>query len=564
MLKYSVRWVSVSMTCCVLSLAACGGGSSDSDGSGNGSPDSAAPTIAPYVTYGTNPEQSGAARLSVVSVPLPGTTTQVLDRVPLYTHLVSQVKASTPGQIPALEHAGILHFDQPNESVETGQWMRIDFATGSNLQPVVISADTQPPCAPDGVFTTGGQEPQIMLRKLTDARTAFVIYDLAGADGRCGTSDDVFKVLNYNGKASDAPITLAGRVIGALYDAAGNLSAVLQLAGGRLLLTNDTATFANPVTIASDVLNAYTLRDAAALSINEIPFSLGFGQQLFVSVFDSSRNTTVHRLDAGGRYSEALFTSSDQGIMSDAAIDGTHLYFVENFTEFNGLTNISRSRIEKMLLDGTQAATEIGNFSGTTLHLIGSTGNKLLFYVFGQQGNSYYGSYPKDAGFLSFLNRFNGEIGYYTRELLYLNESGFAGQAATLADEDGNTVARFDDARWIGGRYTPDGSAAVLPQISRTQAVLAMGDGVNNGTLTNVQLYTVANDGATTVFKAPDGSSKIFNGYGNFNFSSTAATDVGEMSDATTHSLDVFALDFDRHVVLQISNTPQNYEFPFY
>ncbi len=515
------------------------------------------------MAYTQLPPKNGFSSLMVLpATTLPSPATQIFAKVPPVSHMVNQLKVDSSGRALGVEHAGLVHFDDASSTATTGQWSRIDFTAGTTLAPAIISADTTPPCAPDEIFTIGGVPPQIIARTLTDATSSFVIYDLPGADGTCGTADDVFRVLNYSGTSAEAPITLDGPIIGVMYDASGHLASVVEQVADTLRFISDVKSFSGGKTITSGVLSASSITDIATLQLNGAGISLGFGQQLFLLVFDSSRNTTVHRIDANGNYSPTLYTAETQGsLLTQAATDASNLYLLEEYAPLeDGVQRFTTNQIQ-IPLDGSIPGKVTATFSGETMLLQGSTTHNLIAQASFQAGGYAYVRLPKvQSGVPSSTTLSNGQPSYITANGLFFNPANPSGGApAVLTDENEVPIASYAQSQW-GGTYYQPASAALNPQMIATQILLARGDG-SNGSSPGNDTLSVANDrNQLTLLTASDGSNVIFSGE-NFLFGSSVSPDTGILRDAR-FSQDIFAVDFDRHIVARVTNSPSTWEYP--
>lgn len=246
---------------------------------------------------------------------------------------------------------------------------------------VQVSSETQatldPACTTNGTTAWAGAPTDytgvFFAPDLAMPTNSTYVYRLPGADGICGTADDVTHAVRTGMSATDAPLTAAAMPAATVYTSAGSISGYVARSGSDVVLLD--ANLANPTTLASFV---------NPISVMEpLPTGQTTGYEtgrLFLIDGD------VYFVDyAGHTVSASLFTvpgwtATDTGLAAAAASPDT--LYLATYSSTTGAT-----QIWQMPANGSAAATLMATVNGRVTQMEFPVGGTNL--VVGVAGSSY-------------------------------------------------------------------------------------------------------------------------------------------------------------------------------
>jgi hypothetical protein len=195
--------------------------------------------------------------------------------------------------------------------------------------------------------------------------TLFILVQTAGADGTCGTTDDVFEVVHYSDSASTAPtvVTVPAYLFTALYQPGGAL-------GGLVMLNSTTSTlqfytsdaFTSPSTLVSGV----TAVSAGTLNQTGISNATNFFGLTISGV------QHLYGISSSG-VATGLYTAN--GTLLFGVNDEANLYFIDKVSN-----PATESFLQVALGGGTPTVLYDATYAtGQTDALVGSNGTTLVY-----------------------------------------------------------------------------------------------------------------------------------------------------------------------------------------
>lgn len=200
-----------------------------------------------------------------------------------------------------------------------GRLYRVSAAKGDGLIPVQVSSRTM------ATRNCGHEYHEDWATPLNSV----YLYASSGADAKCGTADDPWKMVRIGMSSSEAPIALPiaynWKSTGVIrHPATGALLGFLGMEGGALYRYD--ADFANPAFLMN------------AINVDMLPLDIEYTPQLldkmFFEVEDSSGRSHLYAYDiVKQQLSNILHTSSGFGKLLEQwnwGVDNTHFYFADN------------------------------------------------------------------------------------------------------------------------------------------------------------------------------------------------------------------------------------------
>ncbi|MHB8697724.1 MAG: hypothetical protein ACYC9J_06755 [Sulfuricaulis sp.] len=327
--------------------------------------------------------------------------------------------AGTTANITAIEHATYRpapsytlndrHYDTiVYRRIATGTFWKVSALTGGSLTPAQVSNE-----AAATVCTTRG-EPDY-----ADPNNAELVYSLPGADGTCGTADDVWRMVKVGMSATDAPYP-AFHPLAAMRDpATGAINGWLAVNGSNLNAYD--ANFGNPT-----LVSAFTSMPSVLATAPDGHIVLFMDNQL--RVYDPQATPPS--------LSSSLGTVTSLGTRRR---DATDLFFDDG------------AALYKLPLDGS-AAVSLVQTGAASASLLSLTTNYMIYW----DGSSVM-SVPKSGGSpVTFATAGSDSIEtigasgnkYYFH--LYHACGGSWCSTAHVIDEDGTNDTAIADAAWFG------------------------------------------------------------------------------------------------------------------
>ncbi|WP_157622864.1 hypothetical protein [Solimonas soli] len=558
----SIRWlIAAGLAASVLGCGGGGGGGDDtSPGPGAGSD---LPALADYLLFNRYDFAAGQAN-SIVAVPRADPSAAGVTLTDNYDDLLIAHRALTDAagsMNGAVATAGVIYFQPAARGA--GRWQRISFADAAP-QSVPVSSETAAPCA------DSYRRPVLLERRLTDERTFFVLYALAGSDGRCFTDDDAFKLIDYQADGAAQPVFLAGvrAVLGAIYRADGNLDGLLAMQDADLVYISKLSSFDDRHVLATGLGSAVVLSSGADEFHND--------GQAFVVVRTTDGQAGIHAVRAGGQYSSTLYAAASADSTFASRADAQNLYVAEQYqvtlpsTATQPVTHLIR-----LSLAGNTQASPIHTFIGHGLAVTGVTEHNVVLSGSGPDAIGFDAIYPKAPAPGDTLKRFEGFVAYATASRLYMggavgnDASGDPLGGAIEADENGLALAKYPHGQWFGLRHQ---RAAAFPQDQRRPVdgallVQAQSEDKGSGRRADASLYFARPDRPLAAFRSADGSSFTVSYRDVVLFEdSGASTELAGFDDGDISSInfELMALDFANMRALRITSTAGIGEYPVY
>jgi hypothetical protein len=246
-----------------------------------------------------------------------------------------------------------------------GHIQMVDLASTGTPAPLQASSEAQATvddlCSSTGTISGGATYDYAGVFFTADLATptnSTYIYRLPGADGSCGTADDVVHVVKTGMDLTAAPLTGVAMPAATVFSATGGITGFIAKSGATLVMTDGNV--ANPVTVGTFPA---PITVAAAL-----PVGLATGYEtgrLFVV-----DGNIVHVDYNAHTTSATLFTIPGWTPTNDhlvAAASPTTLYFAVNTPAAGGVA--ATTTVYSMPADGSAAPTAISTMAGIVTQL---------------------------------------------------------------------------------------------------------------------------------------------------------------------------------------------------